>query len=40
MNFGKRNYRYRGANTGREQRNFWIWLLVALAIGAVIVYFF
>jgi len=40
MDFGKRKYRYKGADTGSEQRNFWIWIVVALTIGAAIIYFF
>jgi hypothetical protein len=40
MDFGKRNYRYKGINPGKEQRNFWILITVALVIGAAIIYFF
>jgi len=40
MSFGKRNYHYKGVNPGNEQRRFWILIVIALAIGAAIVYFF
>jgi hypothetical protein len=40
MDLGKRNYHYRGVNPGKEQRRFWILILIALAIGAAIIYFF
>lgn len=40
MDFGKRNYRYKGANPDKEQKNFWILIFVALLIGAAIIYFF
>ena len=40
MEFGRRNYRYKGINPGKEQRRFWILILIALAIGAAIIYFF
>ena len=40
MDFGRRNYRYKGINPGREQRRFWLLIVIALAIGAAIIYFF
>lgn len=40
MDFGKRNYRYKGANTGNEQKNFWLWIIIALVIALAIIYFF
>ena len=40
MDFGRRNYRYKGVNPGREQRRFWLLVIIALAIGAAIIYFF
>lgn len=40
MEFKTRNYRYRGANPGKEQKQFWIWLLIALAFCAAITYLF
>lgn len=36
----KRKYRYKGVNPGNEQKRFWLLVLIALAIGAAIVYFF
>lgn len=39
INQYKRNYRYKGANTGGEQKNFWIWVLLTVAICIAIVYF-
>jgi hypothetical protein len=35
-----RNYRYKGINPGNEQKRFWLMLLIAFAICAVIYYFF
>jgi len=40
MAFGKRNYHYKGVNPENEQKRFWILILIALAIGAVIVFLF
>ena len=40
MAFGRRNYHFKGVNPGNETRRFWILILIALAIGAAIVYFF
>ena len=40
MAFKQRNYRFKGINPGKEQRRFWILILLALAIGAAIIYFF
>lgn len=40
MDFGKRNYRYKGINPASEQKRFWILIIIALAIGAAIIYFF
>lgn len=34
----KRNYRYKGINPGKEQRLFWIMIVIALAIGAAIIF--
>ena len=36
--FKQRNYRYKGVNSGKEQKRFWLMLLIALAICAAIVY--
>lgn len=38
MLFKTRNYRYKGGNTGAEQKNFWIYIAVGLLIGIGIVY--
>jgi hypothetical protein len=35
-----RKYRYRGGGQGDEQKYFWLFILLGLAIGAAIVYFF
>ncbi|TQM52542.1 hypothetical protein BDE36_4363 [Arcticibacter tournemirensis] len=35
-----RNYRFRGGNTGSEQKRFWIFLVIGLLIGMAIVYLF
>lgn len=40
MEFGRRNYRFKGVNPGSEQKRFWILILIALVIGAAIIYFF
>ena len=40
MAFKQRNYRFKGINPDKEQRRFWILMLLALAIGAAIIYFF
>ena len=34
----KRNYRYKGINPDKEQRNFWIWIIIGIAIGAILLY--
>lgn len=36
----KRKYRYKGIDPDAEQKRFWLMLLIALAIGGVIIYFF
>lgn len=36
----KRDYRFKSGNSSRESRQFWIMMLIALAIGAAILYFF
>ncbi len=36
----KRRYRYKGINPSKEQKQFWLMLLIALAIGVAIMYFF
>jgi len=40
MQFKTRNYRYKGINPGNEQKRFWITILIAIAIGAAIIYLF
>jgi hypothetical protein len=40
MAFKQRNYRFKGINPAKEQRRFWILILLALAIGAAIVFLF
>jgi hypothetical protein len=35
-----RKYRYRGGGQGDEHKRFWLLVLIGLAIGAGIVYFF
>ncbi|WP_262509942.1 hypothetical protein [Pararcticibacter amylolyticus] len=35
-----RNYRFKGGNTGTEQKYFWIFLVLGILIGAGIVYLF
>jgi paraquat-inducible protein B len=40
MAYGQRNYRFKGIDPGKEQKHFWILAIVALAIGAALVYFF
>jgi hypothetical protein len=36
----KRKYRFKYANTSKEQRQFWIFVVIGLALGAAILYFF
>lgn len=36
----KRKYRFKGVNPGNENKRFWILIIIALAIGAAIIYFF
>ena len=36
----KRKYRFRSGNQGNENKRFWILVLLALALGAAIIYFF
>lgn len=36
----KRKYRFKGVNPDNENKRFWILIIIALAIGAAIVYFF
>jgi len=36
----KRKYRFKHANTGNEKKQFWIFVLIGLALGAAILYFF
>jgi len=38
--FKTRNYRYKGANPGSEQRVFWIAIIIAALIIAALMYFF
>jgi len=40
MRLPKRNYNYKGADTGRESRLFWIMALIGLALVIAIIYFF
>ena len=40
MNQFKRNYHYRGADTQKESRQFWIFIILGILIGAAIAYFF
>lgn len=35
----KREYRYRGGNTGSESRLFWIMTVIGLALAFAIIYF-
>lgn len=36
----KRKYRFRSGNQSKENRLFWIFILIGLVIGAAIIYFF
>lgn len=36
----KREYHFRGGHQASENKRFWLLLLIALAIGAAIMYFF
>ncbi len=36
----KRKYRFRSGNSSKENRQFWLMMLIALAIAAAILYFF
>ena len=36
----KRKYRFKSGNSGKESRQFWILALIAVAVGAAIIYFF
>lgn len=40
MAFGRRNYHFKGVNPDSETKRFWFLIIIALAIGAAIVYFF
>ena len=40
MLFKTRNYRFKGGNTGGEQKSFWVLLMIGLLIGVAIVYLF
>lgn len=40
MQFKPRNYKYKGIDTGDEQKRFWIFLVIGLLIGAAIIYLF
>jgi hypothetical protein len=40
MDFKTRKYRFKGANTGNEMKQFWLFALIGLALGAAILYFF
>lgn len=40
MQFKPRKYRYKGADPDKEQKNFWLLMLVGIAISAAIMYFF
>ncbi len=39
MDFKRRNYRFKGADKTGEKRNFWLLIVIGLAIGAAIIYF-
>jgi hypothetical protein len=36
----KRKYRFKSGNRGKENRQFWLMMLIAVAIAAAILYFF
>jgi hypothetical protein len=36
----KRKYLFKHINPSSEQKNFWIFILIGLALGAAIIYFF
>jgi hypothetical protein len=36
----KRKYLFKYINPSNEKKNFWIFILVGLALGAAIIYFF
>ncbi len=38
--FKTREYHYKGADPGNEQRNFWILVIIAVAVCLAIVYLF
>ena len=40
MPFKTRNYRYKAGNSESEKKNFWIFVIVGILIGAAIIYFF
>ncbi len=35
----KRDYRFKSGNKGKESRLFWLMMLIALALGAAVLYF-
>jgi len=39
MNFGKRNYRYKGGNQVSETRSMTIAIIIGIAIIALLIYF-
>jgi len=40
MNYGKRNYRYKGGNQASESRTMTISIIIGVAIVALLIYFF
>jgi hypothetical protein len=34
----QRNYRYKGIDPGKEQKRFWLMIVIALLLGAIIYY--
>jgi hypothetical protein len=40
MKIPKRNYQYKGADTSRESRLFWIMVVIGLALVAAIIFLF
>ncbi|MGV3706078.1 MAG: hypothetical protein ACO1NU_11940 [Arcticibacter sp.] len=40
MAFKPRQYRYRGADPGSEQKRFWIFIVIGILISAAIMYLF
>lgn len=40
MAFKPRKYRYKGADPDKEQKNFWILIIIGIGVSAAIMFFF